>query len=88
MNILNANWIRTGRAFDGTVEGLELELEESRGYFFRGKDLELTLLVLMLLLPLIDALEEVELSSSVVALPSSFGVLSAGLFVFCFCFAA
>jgi len=82
MNILNANWIRTGRAFDGTVEGLVLE--ESRGYFFRGKDLELVLLVLMLLLPLVDVLEEVELSSSVVALPSSFDVLSAGLFVFCF----
>jgi len=72
----------TGRAFDGTVEGLVLE--ESRGYFFRGKDLELVLLVLMLLLPLVDVLEEVELSSSVVALPSSFDVLSAGLFVFCF----
>ena len=67
---------------DGTVEGLVLE--ESRGYFFRGKDLELVLLVLMLLLPLVDVLEEVELSSSVVALPSSFDVLSAGLFVFCF----
>ncbi len=90
MNILNANWIRTGsRALDGPVEGLELE--QSSGYFFRGRDLGVYLLLLLLLLlllfPLVDVLEEVELSSSVVALlPSSLGSsLSAGLFVSQFC---
>lgn len=79
MNILNANWIRTGRALDGTVEGLELE--ESSGYCFRGKDLALQLLMLLLSFPLLDELEDVKLSSSVVAHPTSFGMSSVALFV-------
>ncbi len=79
MNMLNANWIRTGRALDGTVEGLEVE--ESSGYCFRGIDLVLHLLLLLLLFPLVDELEDVKLSSSVVANPSSLGMLSVAFFV-------
>lgn len=54
-----------------------MAFEESSGYFFRGGDLGPLKVLVLLLFPPADVLEEVELLSSVVILPSSFDVLMA-----------